>query len=143
MANPKLGIASNNSQMHYSVGALIKRNDKYLLIDRMKPPLGYAGIAGHIDENENAVQSLNREVMEETGLKVESKKLLYEEELIWNWCRRGIKCHYWYLFACDVSGQLEQNVSEVKSIGWYSTDQIKKLKLEEVWQYWFKKSGVI
>jgi 8-oxo-dGTP pyrophosphatase MutT (NUDIX family) len=143
MTNPKLGIASDNSQMHYSVGALIRKDDEYLLIDRVKPALGYAGIAGHIDENENAVQCLSREVMEESGLKVESQELLYEEELSWNWCRRGIKCHHWYLFACDVSGQLKENVEEVKSIGWHSSDQIKKLQLEEVWQYWFKKLGVI
>jgi 8-oxo-dGTP pyrophosphatase MutT (NUDIX family) len=143
MTKPKSGTASDNSQMHYSVGALIKKDGKYLLIDRIKPPLGYAGIAGHVDENEDQAQSLKREVMEETGLKVEGQKLLYEEELLWNPCRRGTKCHYWYLFACDVSGEIKQNFEEEKSIGWYSSDQIKKLELEEVWKYWFKKLKVI
>jgi ADP-ribose pyrophosphatase YjhB (NUDIX family) len=129
--------------MHYSVGALIRRGDKHLLIERMKPPPGYAGVAGHIDENEDAIQSLRREVMEETGLKLERQELLYEEELLWNWCRRGIKSHYWYLFACEVSGDLKRNFEEVKSIGWYSSAEIRKLSLEEIWQYWFKKVGVI
>lgn len=143
MTNPKLGTASNNSQMHYSIGALIKRGNKYLLIDRVKPPPGYAGIAGHIDEGEEATQALNREVMEETGLKVERQKLLYEEEILWNWCRRGVNVHYWYLFDCEVSGEVKQNFDEEKSIGWYFAGQIRKLKLEEVWEYWFRKLKII
>lgn len=39
--------------MHYSAGALIRRGDKYLLIDRAKPPFERAGVAGHIDEGES------------------------------------------------------------------------------------------
>jgi len=67
MSEPKSGKSSKGKEMHYSVGALVKKEDKYLLIDRMNPPLGFAGLAGHIDEGEDAVNALKREV--EEGIK--------------------------------------------------------------------------
>ncbi len=129
--------------MHYSVGALIKEKDKYLLIDRKKPPLGFAGIAGHIDQGENAIEALKREVREESGLKIKNCKLLFKEGLNWNWCSKGAKTHYWYLFECEAEGKPRLDKSEAKSIQWYTRDEIKKLKLEPVWRYWFKKLKII
>ena len=143
MKNCKEGKSKSGKLMHYSVGALIKRDNKYLLIDRVKPPLGFAGLAGHIDEGEDKIQSLKREVEEESGLKVDDYKILFEEELDWNQCSRGVDIHYWYLFECSVSGETKQNHIETKSIGWHSVDEIKKLKLEPVWEYWFKKLKII
>lgn len=129
--------------MHYSVGAAIKKDGKYLLIDRANPPFGFAGVAGHIDEGEDKIQTLEREVKEESGLKVESYKLLFEQELDWNWCGKGANSHYWYLFDCKVSGELKRNYIETKSIRWYTPDEIKGLTLEPVWEYWFKKLKII
>ncbi|MFC1613372.1 NUDIX hydrolase, partial [Patescibacteria group bacterium] len=130
-------------KMHYSVGALIEKDGKYLLIDRVNPPYGFSGIAGHIDENENETEALIREVKEESGLKVIKHSLLFEEEVDGNECHRGIKTHYWYVFNCDVVGEISQNEREVKSIGWYTKEQIRDLKLEPVWEYWFKKLKLI
>ena len=143
MGIPKLGKSKKGKQMHYSVGAVIKKNDEYLLIDRKIPPLGFAGLAGHIDEEEDEIQALFREVEEESGLKIKKYNLLFEEELDWNWCNKGITVHYWYLFECEVSGNFKPNYRELKSIGWYSKKEIRKLKLEPVWDYWFKKLGII
>jgi 8-oxo-dGTP pyrophosphatase MutT (NUDIX family) len=143
MGNPKLGVSKKHEPMHYSVGALIKKNNKYLLIDRAKFPPGFAGIAGHIDEGENEYEALEREVKEESGLKLESSSLLFEKELDWNECRRGIKTHYWFLFECTVSGKIERNYAETNAIGWYTVDELKKLKLEPVWEYWFKELKII
>lgn len=143
MPNPKLGKSQDRKEMHYSVGALIIKDGKYLLIDRVKPPLGFAGIAGHIDENEDKIKALKREVEEESGLKVEKYELLIEEELDWNWCSRGTKVHYWYLFSCEVSGDIKENYKETKSIGWYTKDEIINLELEPVWKYWFNKLKII
>lgn len=143
MEVPKVGKSKQGKVMHYSVGAVIKKDNKYLLIDRKIPPFGFAGLAGHIDEGENEIQALFREVEEESGLKIKKYELLFEEELDWNWCSYGIGIHYWYLFECEVSGILKLNPKEMKSIDWYSSEEIKKLKLEPVWEYWFKKMKVI
>jgi len=143
MAIPKTGKSKNGQVMHYSVGALIKKDDKYLLIDRVDPPLGFAGLAGHINEGEAPEETLLRKVSEESGLKIKNYSLLFEEEVEWNWCRAGIQSHYWYMYKCEVGGKTQNNPEASKSIGWYSADEIKKLKLEPVWEYWFKKIKLI
>lgn len=61
MAKPKESVIDGKVH-HYSVGALIELNGKYLLIDRAIPPLGFAGVAGHIDEGEAPEHALAREV---------------------------------------------------------------------------------
>ncbi len=129
--------------MHYSVGVIIKKDSRYLLIDRAVPPLGFAGVAGHIDEGEDVQEALKREVKEESGLEISNYKQLFEERLDWNWCSKGVDSHYWYLFECDASGEPKRSKRETRSIGWYDSGEIKKLKLEPVWEYWFKKLKVI
>lgn len=143
MGIPKVGLSIKKKEMHYSVGALIEMDGKYLLIDRAKPPFGFAGLAGHIDEGETEIEALIREVEEESGLKVEEYKLLFEEEVGWNVCNKGVTGHFWYLFKCEVSGEIKIDSEEEKSIGWYSKKEIKNLKLEPVWEYWFRKLVII
>lgn len=137
------GKSKKGKKIHYSVGALIEKDGKYLLIDRANPPFGFAGLAGHIDEGETEIEALFREVQEESGLKVEKYKLLFEEEVGWNECSKGVRGHYWYLFKCEVSGEIKMDSSEEKSIGWLSKEQIADLKLEPVWEYWFRKLEII
>lgn len=143
MGVPKSGKSETGEGMHYSVGALIERDGKYLLIDRAIPPYGFAGIAGHIDKGETPEEALKREVREESGLEVKNHDLLFEEELDWNWCSKGVGVHYWYLFECEAEGELKRNGRETKSIGWYSLNEIRELELEEVWGYWFKKLDLL
>jgi len=131
--------------MHYSVGAIIKRDDKYLLMDRKNPPFGFACPAGHVDEGENPEKSLVREVKEETSLKVTKYKLIDEGEFSHEDepCRRGIGAHYWYIFECEVTGKLMKDEREAKTMNWYSVNEIKKMRLEHVWKNWFKKLNII
>lgn len=139
MPAAKQGTAQTQEPMHYSVGALIRRAGKILLIDRAIEPFGFACIAGHVDEGENAVNALRHEVFEESGLTVTKHRLIADEELDWNWCSKGVHAHHWYVFECEVTGTLTQNHRETRSIGWYTEAQIPKLALEPVWKYWFEK----
>lgn len=128
---------------HISVGAIINRGNKYLLIDRKKFPFGFACLAGHVDEDETPAQALAREIREESNLNLVDKELLIHEFIDWNECSRGVKGHDWYVFNCQVEGKVEQNKAEERSIGWYTIGQIKKLNLESVWKYWFEKLGIL
>jgi len=143
MTQPKKGISSTGKEMHYSVGALIEQKGKVLLIDRVHIPLGFAGPAGHVDEGETPEQALKREVKEETGLEVTTMKQLFEEEINWNACGHGGEAHYWYVYACEVEGKVKRNKEEIKAIGWYTSEEIRKLKLEQVWVYWLKRLKII
>lgn len=145
MPKAKEGKSKDGRVMHFSVGALIEHDGKYLLIDRAVPPLRFAGVAGHVDQDETPLQAVAREVKEEVGLAITNPQLLFEEELDWNWCSKGVTSHYWYLFRCPISGNAEilRSKGETKSAGWYSKEEIKTLKLEPAWEYWFKKLGII
>jgi 8-oxo-dGTP pyrophosphatase MutT (NUDIX family) len=143
MSKPKVGTSTKGEVMHFSVGALIERGGQYLLIDRVHPPYGFAGPAGHVDEGEEPAETLVREIFEESGLTVQNHELVFEEELGWNYCGQGAQTHYWYLYKCDAVGDVKHNTEETKSIGWYTIEQIKTLSLEPVWEYWFKKFGIL
>lgn len=140
---PKQAQNSKGNPMHFSVGAVIEINGRYLLIDRDMEPLGFAGLAGHIDKEETPEETLFRKVKEESGLKIKKHSLLFEEEVEWNWCRVGVQSHYWYLYKCEVEGEILNNPEASKSIGWYTPGEMAKLKWEPVWRYWFKKIGVL
>jgi len=142
MGQPKLGKTENGKDMHYSVGALIKKEGKYFLIDRAIVPLGFAGVAGHIDEGETPEEALKRELKEETNLDLVNYQLIFEEE-IENPCSKGVDYHHWYVFECEVSGKIKRSERETNSASWYTQGQIRILRLEPAWEYWFKKLGII
>lgn len=129
--------------LHYSVGAIIAQNGRFLLIDRVKIPYGFACPAGHINNAETPEQALKRETKEETNLDITKFKLLSEEELEWNYCSRGAHIHHWYLFLCEASGEVKKSDDEAKTINWFTREEIRKLKLEPVWEYWLKKFFII
>jgi ADP-ribose pyrophosphatase YjhB (NUDIX family) len=143
MTGPKTGRTQDGKAMHYSVGALIEKDGRYLLIDRMNPPFGHAGIAGHVDEGEKTITALVREVREESGLQVVSYESLFEEEVRHNACKSGVDIHYWNLYRCLTSGNVVHNHKETKSIGWYSELDLQRLELEPVWRYWFMKMNLL
>lgn len=142
MSDPKTGEREGKT-IHYSVGAVVCKDGKYLLIDRGVPPPGFAGVSGHLDEGEDIDNAIVREVAEETGLRVDRAELLWEEFVDWNWCSKGVTGHYWYVFACEVSGDIARDERETKSAGWYSAEEIKTLPLEQVWEHWFRKLNIV
>lgn len=143
MSDPLIKTASNGQALHYSVGAVIERDGKYLLVDRVNPPPGFAGLAGHMDASEtDPEKAMRREILEESGLTVTKSELVLEEEVLWNYCKSG-PAHYWYLYKVEVEGEVKQNTEEEKSIGWYSREELSKLNLEKVWRHWFEKLGII
>ncbi|OGH87972.1 MAG: hypothetical protein A3J93_02225 [Candidatus Magasanikbacteria bacterium RIFOXYC2_FULL_42_28] len=139
----KIGKTANGDALHYSVGVIIKQYGKFLLIDRTTEPFGFAVLAGHVNENETPEVALVRIVDEESGLKIVSHHQEYEGEVQGNWCNRGIGVHYWYVYECEVSGDPILVVTKAKSIGWYTPEEVRKLKLDPAVHYWFKKIKLI
>jgi len=139
----KAGKSKDGKIMHYSVGAVIRKGGKILMIDRVKFPFGWACIAGHVNEGEDSISALKREVKEETGFEIEDYNLLAEEEIDLEECSRGIEVHNWHVFECEVEGYLKIDPNESKFFGWFSKEEIEKLKLEKVWAYWLKKLKII
>jgi ADP-ribose pyrophosphatase YjhB (NUDIX family) len=143
MKKIKEGISSKGELMHYSVGAVIEKNGKYLLIDRALLPSGFACVAGHVDEGESIEVALDREVEEEIGLKVIEKEKIFEGEMEDNQCVKRASVHYWYVFKCGVEGDVFIDLEEVKSVKWFTKEEIKGLKLEMSWNRLFKEIGIL
>jgi ADP-ribose pyrophosphatase YjhB (NUDIX family) len=138
MAEPKVIKKENGELCHPCIGAVIIKNNQILMLDREKPPFGWACIAGHIDEGETSLKALIREIKEESGMEMKSCYLLFEEEIN-NPCRRGVNWHYWYVYKCDVKGEIVIEKEEAKDIRWVYLDKLNKLKLEPVWECILKK----
>jgi len=138
----------NNIRTHFSVGAIIINDSgELLMIDRLNPPFGFACPAGHIDEDEDPLIAVIREVKEETGLTIISQKELsisdYRDDAPKEPCSRGVINHIWRLYEIKVAGDFIVKHDEVKSIGWYSVDKVRLLKLELIWRYWLMKLNII
>ncbi|MEK9185085.1 MAG: NUDIX hydrolase [Patescibacteria group bacterium] len=141
-------IQSKEGLEHFSVGAIIMKDKKILLMDRKLKPFGFAGIAGHIDEREIPSKALKRELKEETNLDLHSCKLILKRKIIQKEnCVFGVKKHFWYVYIVGCSGELKPSQYEVKSINYVSREKIKKLykegRLDYAWVVIFKKLGII
>ncbi len=144
MSNPAPKIAKRQGrEIHFSAGAVIRRGDKLLLIDRVKPPFGLAGPAGHVDEGEDPEAAIRREVQEETGLTVTGAKLLFDEFVDWNECSKGVTGHHWYVYECQTKGDIKLADAEASGFDWYGAEDLRDIELEPVWEYWFEKMELL
>lgn len=149
---------------HTSVGMIVERDGKILLIERAKFPKGFACPAGHLDDGEDYEVAAKRELVEEVGLEEYSLGLLLDKRAE-NPCRReGGTWHHWKIFKVEATGEVKRSLEETKNFGWYEKDDIQKLAaktqdyingkiteeewdkdpgLEPVWYDWFKELDII
>jgi len=129
--------------MHIIVGAIIRMDEKILMIDRNNPPFGWAIPGGHLEGRELPEKALKREVLEEVGINAKELKLLDREVLPIDPCKEGVKEYEFYLYeALFWEGRAKKN-DEIRKISWLSIEEIKKIRLEEVTKYFFQKIKII
>ena len=149
---------------HKSVGMLVWKEDELLLIERRKPPFGFAPPAGHVDEDNSFEVAAKRELEEEVGLKVKSIELLVEGRKE-NPCRREDGTwHYWKIYGVETEGEMKKSQEETKQAGFYSREKLKELSertekyiqgeikekewekspgIEPVWYEWLRELKII
>lgn len=149
---------------HTSVGILVFRDGKLLIIDRKRPPLGLAAPAGHVDkhgdpndpEEKQYEQAAINELKEEAGLTATSLTLI-DEGRMENPCRRpGGDWHYWRIYHAEAEGELQPSTEETRGHFWCSKEQMAALLdnesvrmdhgeigLEPVWRDWFERINVL
>lgn len=117
---------------HTSVGMLVQKDidgdTKLLLIERKKPPFGFAPPAGHVDEHGSFEKAAFNELREEVGLEARDLQLVAAAKKN-NPCRRkNGDWHYWRIYeARDVVGEIKRSEDETKQAGWFDHDQVHKL----------------
>jgi len=117
--------------VHVSVGAVIVKSGKILLLNRRKYPFKYTIPAGHLEEGENPEKAIIREVKEETNLEISAPELKLEEK-VEDPCRRGADYHYWYLYTKTVEEPVEVSTNdEASDFRWVDPSELKKIELTE------------
>jgi 8-oxo-dGTP pyrophosphatase MutT (NUDIX family) len=150
---------------HTSVGILVWSDGKLLLIERARPPHGFAPPSGHVDDHGTFLEAAIAELHEEVGLQVAKFKLIAEGRK-GNPCRRvGGDWHYWKVYeAIPLDKRIVKNPLEVKDIVWCDLVQLRELAnktrmyklhlieedewqrvpgLEPVWEEWLTELGII
>lgn len=102
---------------------LLHRDGKYLLQDRVSSDWhGYALPGGHVEPNESIVESVKREMKEETGLDVINPRLCGIKQFPKNGGRYLV-----FLFeATEYTGVLRS--SDEGEMRWLSREQLKSVK---------------
>lgn len=154
-------MSSRDSKIcdHTSVGMLVWRNKKLLLIERKNAPFGFAPPAGHVDTKSSYEEAAKNELLEEVGLVARKVKLVIEGRKDFACRRIGGTWHYWKIYEVKVSGKIKRSERETKQVGWFSQEQIKQLAektkgyiacqvserawqnspgIEPVWYEWFQ-----
>lgn len=108
------------------VGALIEDNDKILLCKRMhKDQFGsmWEFPGGKVEDNEDKVEALKRELKEEIGIEIDVSDLvdIFEDEI------PTMKIHV-YLYNCSIIKGTPRCI-ECQDIKWVTLDEITKLNL--------------
>lgn len=136
---------------------LIHRHGRLLLIERGRPPYGYAPPAGHVDGRKSFEEAARAELAEEVGLVANRLDLVIEGRKN-NPCRReNGTWHFWRIYVVDALGDVLPNPSEAKRYLWCTranleefkcrtdrylkgeladTDWMREPGLEPVWREW-------
>ena len=116
--------------------AVLVKNNKILVQKDLNGNI-YALPGGHVKIGETLETGLKRELMEEMGVKIECKRLLWSEECFWKW--NGKQSHniaFYYLinlcenFAIPDNGEfLSQKDNCNVVIGWMPIEKIQDITI--------------
>jgi ADP-ribose pyrophosphatase YjhB (NUDIX family) len=112
---------------HTSVGMVVERDGKILLIERNNFPFTYALPAGHVDEGETYEEAAVRELKEEVGLDAEKIELIAEGRVENPCSRPGGTWHYWRFYKINAMGDVNRSERETKQATWFTREQIRNL----------------
>ncbi|HEY6391935.1 MAG TPA: NUDIX hydrolase [Bryobacteraceae bacterium] len=116
------------------VGALIFEEGKLLLVERAKEPLkGYWSLPGGIVEaGEKLEDAIRREVLEETGLEIESLSMFEIFERLIPDAEGKAEYHYVLIdYLCRPCGGKLQAASDVSGVAWVPERNLRDYRLTE------------
>jgi mutator protein MutT len=116
------------------VGALIFEGGRILIVERGKEPLkGYWSLPGGIVEaGEKLEESVRREVLEETGLEIETLSIFEIFERIIPDDHGKPEYHYVLIdYLCRVLGGSLQAASDVSRVAWVAEQELRSYRLTE------------
>jgi 8-oxo-dGTP diphosphatase len=115
-----------------AVGAVVIEEGKILLVKRDKAPQKgkWAIPGGSVNTGETLQTAAEREIREETGLRIEAKEPVHTFDLIEKDVEGKVLFHYVIvdLFADYVSGNIRPS-DDVSDAGWFGPEGIKNIDI--------------
>lgn len=120
-------VDKENNYWHESVGVLVIAENKLLTQLRQIYPFAYTIPAGHLDKDELPEAAAKRELHEETGITVQSLKILKKDfDIVGDSCRRGSDHHRWHLYRVRMEAYPEVHLSdEAIQTKWMTLQELK------------------
>ncbi|MBU0660810.1 NUDIX hydrolase [Patescibacteria group bacterium] len=128
---------------HKSVGIFVFNEDnEALFFERVMYPFVFTIPAGHLDIGEKPAEAVKRELLEETGLKIDAVKFTVQENIIGDKCWRGSDNHMWHLYVGKMkkTNNIILNDEGVKAT-WLTLEQALNVPLPYPVEYFIKKYG--
>jgi ADP-ribose pyrophosphatase YjhB (NUDIX family) len=116
------------------VGGLIFRRESILLVERGREPLkGYWSLPGGLVETgEKLEDALKREILEETGLRIQPVKLFEIFQRIMHDPAGRVEYHYVLAdYVCKVVGGELRAGDDVSSVQWVKRGEVPDFRLTE------------
>lgn len=112
-------VRTSQSKFTVSVGAVVlNEKGEILLLDHVfRPASGWGIPGGFIDSGEQPHEAIQRELLEETGLELENIEMMRV---------RTIYRHIEIIFRAEGKGKAEVKSSEIKSLNWFTIDEMPK-----------------
>ena len=135
-----------------SAGVIFERDDRYLVFRRLGEPVGWAGVAGHLDGDAPLITA-HKEAREEIGVEIMTLETFFGPEIVTpNPCGRdgGIyNAHEWYVYhAIRWTG--EPQICEPHKhadLRWVNSEELRELFVNEphdpAWSYIFRRLGIL
>ena len=118
------------------VAAVLIKDNK-ILVQKEKNGKEYALPGGHVKIGETLEAALIRETMEEMGVQIECKKLLWSEECFWEWNgRQAHNISFYYLIEVCNRAEIPDNGEFISQkdncnvvIGWIPLEQLQNVTI--------------
>jgi 8-oxo-dGTP diphosphatase len=130
--NHKMTSCSYPDLPRVAVGAVVFKDNKVLLIRRAKPPAQglWALPGGSVNLGETLQQAAEREIFEETGIKILATKPVFTFDLIEKDENSRVRFHYIIidLLADYISGT-PQAGDDAEEVRWVLSEELKSLEV--------------
>lgn len=98
-------IAPDGEYWHESAGVFLRNPaGEYLLFRRTRFPDGMTIPAGHLAPGEAPAAAAERELWEESSVRGEEFRLLGDDDILGDSCRRGSDAHRWHTYLVAARG---------------------------------------
>lgn len=113
----RLAVRLTQTSFTVSVGAIVTNDEgKVLLLDHvLRPASGWGIPGGFINEDEQPVDAVKREICEEIGLQIENVELIRAHT---------VRHHIEILFRARARGKGTVKSREIREVKWFALDEM-------------------